>query len=362
MPGDAGEKTEPATPRRRQEARERGQIARSTDLGAALLLLGGLLCLRWFAPRMIAALMQVMRDNLSLPEAAAGPGLDVIAVLTSVGLLALAAAGPILAGLVVVSLLAGFMQVGFLFTWHPVQPKLDKLNPINGFRRLFSTRTLVQAGMNVLKLALVGLVAWSAIRGRRDEIMLALGVGGWQQLVVYSRVLYDVGLQLAVVLLLIALLDYAWHRYKHERDLRMTREEVKEELRRMEGDPVIKQRRRRMQFAAALQRIRSAVPTADVVVTNPTEYAVAIKYDPDQMAAPRVVAKGRNFMARKIREIAIAHQVPIVERPPLAQALFRLVEVGQEVPEQLYRAVAEILAYVYELSGRVPKRRSASAA
>lgn len=362
MPGDAGDKTEPATPRRRQEARERGQIAHSTDLTAALLLLGGLLCLRWFAPRMIAALIEVMRQNLALPDDSAGGRLDVVAILTSVGLFTLTAVGPIMVGLVVVSLMAGFLQVGFLFTLHPVQPKLDKLNPINGLKRLFSTRTLVQAGMNVLKLALVGLVAWSAIRSRRDEIMLAMGVGGWHQLVVHSQVLYDVGLRLAIVLLLIALMDYFWHRYKHERDLRMTKEEVKEEMRRMEGDPIIKQRRRRMQFAAAIQRIRSAVPTADVVVTNPTEYAVAIKYDADQMAAPRVVAKGRNLLARKIREIAIANHVPIVERPPLAQALFRLVEVGQEVPEHLYRAVAEILAYVYELSGRVPKRRSASAA
>jgi flagellar biosynthetic protein FlhB len=260
----------------------------------------------------------------------------------------------------VVSVLSGIVQVGFLFTTQPLMPRLDKLNPINGVKRLFSTRTLVQLGVNLLKLALVSVVAWYELRGRSSDIMLAMAIDPWRLVVVLATVLYEVGLKLALVLLIVALIDFTWQRYKHERDLRMTRQEVKEELRRMEGDPIIRQRRRKIQFAAAIQRIRSAVPTADVVVTNPTELAIAIKYDAKSMAAPKVVAKGADYLAKKIREIAALHGIPIVERKPLAQALYKTVDVGQEVPEQFYKAIAEILAYVYQLSGR--NRRNAATA
>lgn len=359
MADDAGERTEPATPRRRQEARERGQIARSADLTSAVLLLGGLLCLKWFAPGMMASLLAVMREYLTLDDASAAAGVDVVQILSSVALFALAASGPILAGLVVFAVLSNIVQTGFLFTTRPLEPNLDKLNPINGFKRFFNLRTVVQLAMNLLKLILVCLVAYSAITSRKGAIMLAMEVDVWHELVLVSTLLYEVGVRLAAVLFILALLDYAWQRWRHERDLKMSKEEVKEEMRRMEGDPIIRQRRRRMQFAAAIQRIKSAVPKADVVVTNPTEFAVALKYDPEEMHAPKVVAKGQNLLAQKIREIAIANRVPIVERPPLAQALFRMVEVGQEIPEQFYKAVAEILAYVYELSGRAPRRSAA---
>ena len=361
MPGDASDRTEAPTPRRRTEAREHGQVARSTDLSGALLLLGGMVCLRWFAPGMFASLMKVMKDGLSLGGPAGWARLDLAAVVSSVGVLMLAAAGPILVGLVVVGVCSNLLQVGFLFTTQPLQLKLDRLNPINGVKRLFTTRTLVQLFMNVLKLTVVTAAAYSAVADRKGQILLALDIGPWPQIVVLSNVLYDVGLRLAAVLLVLALIDYLWHRYKHEQDLKMTREEVKEELRRMEGDPIVRQRRRRMQFAAAMQRIKSAVPKADVVVTNPTEFAVALKYDVQEMRAPTVVAKGRNLLAQRIREIAIANGVPIIERPPLARALFKMVEVGQEIPEQFYKAVAEVLAYVYELSGRGLGKKVAAA-
>jgi flagellar biosynthetic protein FlhB len=361
MPGDASDRTEAPTPRRRTEAREHGQVARSTDLSGALLLLGGMVCLRWFAPGMFASLMKVMKDGLSLGGPTGWARLDLAAVVSSVGVLMLAAAGPILVGLVVVGVCSNLLQVGFLFTTHPLQLKLDRLNPSNGVKRLFTTRTLVQLFMNVLKLTVVTAAAYSVVADRKGQILLALDIGPWQQIVVLSNVLYDVGLRLAAVLLVLALIDYLWHRYKHEQDLKMTREEVKEELRRMEGDPIVRQRRRRMQFAAAMQRIKSTVPKADVVVTNPTEFAVALKYDVEEMRAPTVVAKGRNLLAQRIREIAIASGVPIVERPPLARALFKMVQVGQEIPEQFYKAVAEVLAYVYELSGRGLGKKVAAA-
>lgn len=360
MAAETGDKTEAPTPRRRSESRQKGQVARSADLSAAVLLVGGILSLSWFGPHLMASLLKSMRLFLSVEEAAQAARLDVRPTVVSVAMAVLSAAGPVVVGVMLAGVLSNLLQVGFLLTAHPLKPRLDKLNPLNGFRRLFSTRTVVQLGMNLLKLTLVCLVAYSAVRRRLDEIMLAIDVGGWHQVAVLSKVMYEVAVQLALVLLLVALVDYAWQRYRHERDLKMTKEEVKEEMRRMEGDPVVKQRRRRMQFAVALQRIRKAVPKADVVVTNPTEFAVAIQYQAETMRAPTVVAKGQGYLAQKIREIAVAHGVPIVERKALAQALYKTVEIGQEVPERFYQAVAEILAYVYELSGRVPKRPKAA--
>lgn len=354
MADDAGEKTESPTPRRRKEARERGQVAKSTDLSSALLLLGGMLGLRIFAPRLISQLIGIMRAKLAFPGPSVARNIDPVALVSSVGLVALSAAGPILLAVLVIAILSNVLQVGLLFTTEPLLPKLDKLNPISGFSRIFSTRTLVQLAMNLLKLALVAAVAYFAVKGRLDQVLLALAIDGWVQVALLSTVLYEIGLQLAATLLVLALLDFAWQRFKFERDLRMTKQEVKEELRRMEGDPIVRQRRRKMQLAAAMQRLQSTVPTADVVVTNPTELAIAIRYDAAAMGAPKVVAKGSDFLAKKIREIALLHGIPIVERKPLAQALYKTVEVGQEVPEQFYKAVAEILAYVYQLSGKAP--------
>lgn len=352
MPDDAGEKTEAPTPRRLQEARTKGQIARSTDLNSALLLLGGLIGLRIFGPRMIGSLHEAMRQNLTSTEPSAHLSLDIGRLVPEIGMVLLGAVGPILVLIVLLALAANLLQVGFLFTTEPLTPKLDKLNPINGVSRMFSSRTAMQLVMNLVKLGIVTVVAGIAIDNRLESIMAAMALSGWPLVIQLMQVLYDIGLQLALALLVIALIDFTWQRWKHTRDLRMTKQEVREELRSMEGDPQLRQRRRRMQMTASMQRIQKAVPTADVVVTNPTELAIAIKYNADAMGAPKVVAKGADHLAKKIREIAILHGIPIVERKPLAQALYKTVEVGQEVPERFYQAIAEILAYVYRLSGK----------
>ncbi|HKQ46538.1 MAG TPA: flagellar biosynthesis protein FlhB [Phycisphaerae bacterium] len=357
-----GDKTEAPTPRRRTEAREKGQVARSTDLNSALLLLGAMLALRGLGPRLMQSLLGVMRESLTVADPEMTSHIDVIPTVSSAAFATLSAAGPIMLGLLLLALASNLLQVGFLMTGHPIQPSLNKINPLTGFSRLFSTRTLVQLAMNLLKLALVCFVAYVSIRQQWSAIFLALETDGGEQAILVSQIVYGVGVRLALVLLVLALLDFGYQRLRHEKDLKMSKEEVKEEMRRMEGDPMIKQRRRRMQFAAAMQRIRKNVPTADVVVTNPTELAIAIKYDAESMRAPTVVAKGRDFLAQKIREIAIQHGVPIIEKKPLAQALYKTVEVGQEVPEQFYKAIAEILAYVYELSGRARRMRAMPAA
>ncbi len=362
MPDDAGEKTEAPTPRKLQEARSKGNVAKSNDLNAALGLLGGLFCLSWFGTRILAAWLEFLRESLSTGDPSSFASIDIVEVVESVGTTIFVAVGPILAGLVVVAFLSNVLQVGLLLTGKPLMPTLNKLNPINGVKRLFSTKTLVQFAMNMVKLTVVSFVAYHAIHDRIGDILMAMEMTGWRQIGLMGTLIYEIGLQLAMTLLVIALLDFGWQKYKHQRDLRMSKFEVKEELRRMEGDPIMKQRRRRAQFAAAIQRIRGAVPTADVVVTNPTELAIAIKYDAEQMAAPRVVAKGQGLLAAKIREIAMAHGVPIVQRKALAQTLYKMVDVGHEIPERFYKAIAEILAYVYELSGRSSQRPVAPAA
>jgi len=362
MPADDGDRTEAPTPRRLADARQHGQIARSADLTAALGLLGGLICLRWFGPGVVAALMGFLRENLAERDPLSVAHIDLVSVMLSIMTTVLLSAGPILISLVVVALIGNLMQVGWLFTWDPLTPKLSKLNPVNGIGRLFSSRSVVQLAINLVKLLVIGGVAWSAIHGRAGEIMAALDVEGGGLLTLVATLLFDVGIRMGLAMLAIALIDYIWQKWKHLRDLRMTKQDVKEEMRRMEGDPIVKQRRRRMQLAATLQKIRSTVPKADVVVTNPTHLAIAIGYDAESMGAPRVLAKGQDYIAMKIREIAAVHRIPIIERKPLAQALYKSVEVGEEIPEQFYKAIAEILAYVYEISGKAGKMKRGTAA
>ena len=199
---------------------------------------------------------------------------------------------------------------------------------------------------------MVGLVVYLTLASQAAAILFSFTVDFFALTGLGADLMYQLGINVGVALLILALLDFVWQRYRHERDLRMTKEEVKDELRSMEGDPLIKRRRREVQFQLSMQRLRKDVPSADVVVTNPTHVAVAIRYDLETMAAPKVVAKGADYLALRIRQLAGEFGVPIVSRPPLARALYESVEVGSYVPERLYRAIAEILAYVYELTGK----------
>lgn len=353
------DRTEPATPRRREEAHERGQVARSSDLSAAAILLGGTVLLGWTGPEMVRVLADYAAYQMGASNRSAWFEMDLRTDVLRVAMVAGSAAGPMLAALLLIAVVVNVAQVGFLMTGHPLQPTLDRLNPLRGFGRLFSARTAVQLVMNLAKLALVCWIAWIVVREQVPAILGAIEVGGRSHFMLFGRLTFDFALRLGVALLILGILDYLWQRYQHERDLRMTKEEVKEELRRMEGDPIVRQRRRQLQLQIAMQRLRYDVPKADVVVTNPTELAIAIRYDAATMPAPRVVAKGQGYMAERIRAIAIEFGVPIIERKPLAQALFKSVEVGQEIPASFYAAVAEVLAYVYALSREGIRRRPA---
>lgn len=360
MPEDMGDKTEAPTPRRRMEAREQGNIARSHDLTSAVLLLSMLLMLNWYGSGVVQALRGVMEGTLGAASLSdfnptnAAQGLA--GALMRVG----RALAPIFAGTILVIVLVNLAQVGLNFNTKKLQPNLMALNPFKGVGKLFGGPGWMQMLFNLLKLLLVGWVAYTAVQGRIAEIALAQGLEFKQIFNLGATLVYSIGMRIGVVLLVLAILDYVYQKFRIEKELKMTKQEVKEEMRRMEGDPKIKQKRRQVALQMATQRLKKDVPTADVVVTNPTHFAVALKYDKDAMHAPRVVAKGQDYLALRIREIAVASGVPILERPPLARGLYHTVEVGHEIPEQFYAAVAEILAYVYELTGKT-KRRNAAA-
>jgi flagellar biosynthesis protein FlhB len=344
------ERTEPATPRRREEARERGQVARSGDLSSAVILLAAVVALRFLGKPIIGGLFASAASVLEGLALVDGDPAHLMSqfggAFAAVLLGFLPFAGIVLAA----ALAANLVQVGFLFTAKPLTPDLDRIDPVSGLGRLFSLRGLVRVVAGLLKLSAVTLVVfWSVWQDR--VLLVELSGRSFDQIPgIAADLMLALSLRAAVVLFVLALLEYGFQRWQHERDLRMSKRELREEMRRYEGDPRIRERRRAIQQQLALQRMLLGVPGATVVVTNPTHLAVAIKYD-KSMEAPVVVAKGAEHLARRIREAALEHGIPIVERKDLARALYRSVDVGQSIPSALYQATAEILAYVVRLKG-----------
>lgn len=352
MAQDQGqERSQPATPKRRTESRQRGQVPKSTDLVAAVSLLSAMMILHLYGETLIQKLVSNMRFFLgSLPLTLTGDQIRPLWPQAARTLLETSVPIVVLVGAMAMAVL--YAQVGWLITLKPLEPKLNRLNPISGIRRLFGLNSLVKLGMSLVKTIVVTWVAYSVMS---EQVGMIVGIGtltDWQVLGRGADLIFSLSIRVGAVLLILALLDYAYQRWKQNQDMKMTKQEVKEEMRQMEGDPVMRRRQRTVQMQLAIQRIRSSVPRADVVVTNPTELAIALKYDAETMTAPRVVAKGQGLLAQRIREVAIEHGIPIVERRPLVQALYKIVDVGQEVPAQFYKAIAEILAYVYELAGK----------
>lgn len=356
MPDSAQERTEAPSPRRLEEARKRGQIGKSSDLAGAVILLGMLILLYVGGRQILGKLLVITQRCLGAGgQEMTDPGYMKVAI----GSVFHEAAGivlPLMLVIVVLALVSMFAQVGALFTFEPLKPSLSKINPINGLKRMFGSRAFMQLALGVSKAILLSLVTYWTLKGRVNQLASIPAMDHLGVMALLADVVFSLGLRLAIVLLLLAIIDFIYQKYKTYNDLRMTRQEVREEMKRMDGDPQVKRRRREVQMQMSLQRIRSAVPKADVVVTNPTELAVAIQYDSETMNAPKVVAKGADLMAQRIRQTAIEYRIPIVERKPLARALYKEVAIGQEIPPHLYKAVAEILAYVYELAGRRGRR------
>ncbi|MFP4224322.1 MAG: flagellar biosynthesis protein FlhB, partial [Phycisphaeraceae bacterium] len=344
------DKTEAPTPRRRQEARQEGNIPRSQDLSAAVTLLGGVIVLHMLGMRLLGGMKTTMELSLSGAHASNPTRPDDILALGGFAVRTMATTAlPLLLCLMAAALLVAVGQVGFVISAKPVTPNFNKLNPLKGAQNMLGPRGWVRLAMSFLKLLLLAAVAGFVVVTDLEAIIHIGELQIGPAFVAACHLVFALSLKLAAVLLVLAILDYSYQRFQHEKDLRMSKHEVKEEMKRMEGDPMIKQRRARVARQLAQQRMAQAVPGADVVVTNPTHFSVALKYDSAEMRAPRVVAKGADYMALRIRQIAQANGVPLVERKPLARALYAGVDVGQEVPPEHYAAVAEILAYVYRL-------------
>jgi flagellar biosynthetic protein FlhB len=353
----AGDKTEAPTPRRRAEAREQGNVARSVDLTAAVLMIGSMLLLKYYGGNVIESLRAILAQMLSVQSLSniepTSMLVDFSRAIVSVALSLL----PLMLGLVILAVLSNILQVGFFFNPARLTPNIAGLNPFKGIGKLLGGgRGPMALVMSVAKVVLVSFFAYTAIRDKMGLIVMAQQLSYVQIFGLGSKVVYDIALRIGIVLLVLAIIDYVYQRYRIEQQLKMTKQEVKEEMRRMEGDPHIKQRRRQIAMQIATKKLQKDVPTADVIVTNPTHFAVALKYE-SNMRAPRVVAKGADLMAQRIREIAAVHGIPILERKPLARALYKLCDVDDEIPEEFYSAVAEILAYVYELTGKMKQQR-----
>jgi flagellar biosynthetic protein FlhB len=347
------DKTEDATPRRRNEARQEGNVPKSQDLTAALMLLAAVIGLQFFGMQVFTGMKTTMATVLGGAHTANPARLDDLTALgafsvrTTVGMLA-----PLTLCIMAIGLLACVGQVGFLLTGKPMVPSLKKLNPIKGLQQLVNLRAMMRLAQSVAKLVIILAVATAIVVYDLPQILYLTELETIAAFGLACRMVFHLALILAALLIVLAVADYAYQKWQHSQDLKMTMQEVKQEMKNMDGDPLVKQRRARVARQLAMQRMAQAVPHADVIVTNPTHYAIALQYDRDKMTAPKVVAKGADFMAMRIRQLGALNGIPLVERKPLARALFAAVDVGQEVPQEHYAAVAEILAYVYRLSGQ----------
>jgi flagellar biosynthetic protein FlhB len=347
------ERTEQATPRRREKAREDGMVARSADLNAAAVLVLGFLSLLFLGPYMANQTAETMRHLLMNAPSIAAQDPTFRTLFTDNLIKFFGIVGPLMGILLIVGVGASVAQVGFHISPKAIAPKLEKLDVVKGMKRLFSMRSLVTLVRDTLKLIVVGFIAWKVIAAEVPQFFQLSDMSAGQLAIVLGKLSLSIALKIGAAVLIIAVLDYAWQKYDFEKSIRMSRQELKDEFKDTEGSPTVKMRVRQIQREMARKRMMAAVPTADVVITNPIHLAVAIKYDTDEHATPFVVAKGERLVAQRIKEIAKEHGIPVIEDVSLARALFKLCDIGQVIPETLYRAVAEILAYVYKLNGKL---------
>lgn len=347
------DKTEQATPKRQQDAREKGQVAKSQEIPSVAVLLMGAAMLYFIFPRVYSNFLDLTSNILSSSGTVEitqdniypfGAGVLKRVFFTIV---------PFLLMVTVAGAASNILQIGFIFSMQSLEIKLSRINPAEGLNRIFSLHSIADMIKAILKIAIIGYTAYILIRREFGNFPTLMDMD------VEAILSYIVWLTLRLViwtgaiLVMLAALDFGFRKWEHQKSLRMTKQEIKEEFRQAEGDPLIKARIKSLQREMARKRMMADVPKADVIITNPTHLAVAISYKNGEMRAPRVVAKGAGIIAEKIREIAKAHAVVIVENKPLAQTLYKVVEIGEEVPTNLYKAVAEILAYVYRLKRRV---------
>jgi flagellar biosynthesis protein FlhB len=350
VPGE--NRTEKATPKRRDEARRKGQVARSIDLNAAAGLLAALVTLAVTAPTTVERLAAVMHDGLAQtahPQLVSVEGIQQLGSWVAISAVTIAA--PVVLAAMVGGLVAGIAQVRPKLNLSAAKPSFDRVNPKHGIKRLVGKQAAFETAKALSKTGVVALVAASALRGRMTELGALVGLPPTAVMSELATLVFSIAIRAAAALAVLAVVDYVWQRRRHEQSLKMTKEEVKQEMRQQDVAPEVRAAIRRRQFQQARQRMMAEVATADVVVTNPTHYAVALRYDGTK-PSPEVVAKGVDLVAAAIRKEAQEHDVPVLQNPPLARTLYAEVDLGREIPEQFFAAVAEVLAFVYRMAGR----------
>jgi flagellar biosynthesis protein FlhB len=347
-----GERTEKPTPKRRNEAKKKGQVARSNDMNGAVVMMASLMALGSFGPKLARNLETSMYHGLTListPEVVSEKGLGNLLATTfkSAGEAML----PIAAVCMIAGVLVNVVQVKPRLNLQAIKPDPKKLNPAAGLKRLFSPSSAFEAGKGVVKVLVMTAVVASALLPKLDDMAGSVGMSPQDLMNTLAGTIMTIAKRAAVAYLVIAVIDYIWQRHRHEKSLKMSKEDIKEESKSQNVAPEVRAAIRRKQIQAARARMMAAVPQADVVVTNPTHFAVALKYDGTK-EAPEVLAKGPDLVAKQIRQIAEEHGVPVIEDPPLARSLYAAVEVGQQIPEEFFAAVAQLLAFVYRVAGR----------
>ncbi len=341
------EKTERATPKKRENARKKGQVAKSREASSVAVLLAGLVFFWFGSAGMVEKMMALTRWSLTQSARFNVDYTNIQSLSINLTYKVFVLVFPLFLTALFVGLLVNYLQVGFVLSAESVQPKFSKIDPIQGFTRLFSIRSLVELVKNIFKILIVGFAVYAIIKGEAKRFVLLVDQSVWGILLYIAGVAFKIILSVCLVLIILAVLDYVYQKWEFEKDMRMTKQEIKDESKQSDGDPLIKARIRRLQRDAARKRMMASVPKADVVITNPTHLAVALLYDQTRMSAPKVVAKGAGFIAEHIRDIARKNNVPIVNNKPLAQVLYKKVDVDEIIPANLYRAVAEVLAFVY---------------
>ncbi|MBU5673064.1 flagellar biosynthesis protein FlhB [Paenibacillus brevis] len=349
----AGEKTEKATPKKRQDARKKGQIAKSQEIPGAVVLISGFFSLLmfggYFKEKLVSLYSDIFLNRLTMDVNSE----NVMMMFGEYGIQILLLLAPIFLAVFVMAVVANYAQVGFLFTGELLKPKFSKLNPLKGLKQIFSMRSLMEFFKSIMKLIIIGYLVYSTLWGEKDQLAGLSRIPVEQAFYFTADITMNLGIKIAAALLVLAVVDFLYQRYEHEKNLKMSKQDIKDEYKKMEGDPLVKGKIRERQRRMALQRMMQEIPKADVIITNPTHFAIALKYDGSKMDAPQVVAKGQDFVALRIKEIAKEHGVITIENKPLARALFQRTEIGDSIPGDLFQAVAEVLAYVYKLQGKV---------
>lgn len=356
--GEGGEKTEPATAKKLKDARDEGQVAKSKELSAAVDLIALFLVLKIFVSYIgenLISVFAVIYNKIPdiINDSAGGMSIfSATTVINNVMLVILKILAPVFLIGVACCILINILQVGWKVTTKPMQPKGSKLNPLKGFQRIFSKDSLFELVKSIAKIALIIYVAYTSIKDHQNDLFLLYEIPLMQVIILVGSIVIDTGLKISIVYLVVGIVDWLYQKHKFKEDMKMTKQEVKDEYKNTEGNPEIKGRQRSKMREVSQRRMMQSLPTADVVITNPTHLSVAIRYVAEENSAPVVIAKGEDYLALKIREIAKENHIEIVENKPLARMLYANVDIGAEVPPELYQAVAEVLAFVYSLKNK----------